>query len=366
MNNQTCEKKTGMNDPLISIIIPIYNVEKYLHQCLESVINQSYKNLEIILIDDGSIDKSPQVCDYYSKSDERIKLYHRTNNGISESRNFGINVSTGDYLMFIDSDDWIDPNSCEFSVKYAIDCNADIVFWSYKREYTNLSLPKRIATTQNSYTIYEKEKVENELERRLVGLLGIELKEPEQMDSLTACWAKLYKKEIIISNRFEFVSRNEIGYHEDGLFNLFVFNKCKKAVYIDLYLYHYRRSLNTSITAKFNPYLTERGIVLYNKIAEFILKNHPNNNKFQIAFNNRIAFGIVGLGLNICNSSISFGEKKQELLKIISTERYKIAYKTLSLKYFPLPWKVFFIFAKINFATGLLLLLNIIKRIITR
>ncbi|HJA50079.1 MAG TPA: glycosyltransferase, partial [Candidatus Fusicatenibacter intestinipullorum] len=91
----------------ISVIIPVYNVEKYLKRCLDSVINQTYKNLEIILIDDGSTDNSGKICDEYAQKDERIIVIHKENGGVSSARNKGLDICIGDYISFIDSDDWI-------------------------------------------------------------------------------------------------------------------------------------------------------------------------------------------------------------------------------------------------------------------
>ena len=92
-----------MNEELISIIVPVYNVEAYIHQCIKSIIEQSYKNLEIILVDDGSKDKSGKICDDYARKDKRIKVIHKKNGGLSDSRNAGITVATGKYIAFVDS-----------------------------------------------------------------------------------------------------------------------------------------------------------------------------------------------------------------------------------------------------------------------
>lgn len=113
-------------DSLISIIIPVYNVEKYIHECVESVVNQTYKNLEIILVDDGSTDSSGKLCDEFAEKCERIRVIHKTNGGLSSARNAGIEVATGDYLFFLDSDDYITRNAIEVLYSVAIENDADI------------------------------------------------------------------------------------------------------------------------------------------------------------------------------------------------------------------------------------------------
>lgn len=98
---------------LVSIIVPVYNVEKYIHQCVDSIINQTYKNIEIILVDDGSPDNCGKICDEYAQKDNRVKVIHKENGGLSDARNYGIDVATGDWLMFVDSDDWLHNHTVE-------------------------------------------------------------------------------------------------------------------------------------------------------------------------------------------------------------------------------------------------------------
>ena len=112
---------------LISVIIPVYNVEKYLKKCLDSVINQTYKNLEIILVDDGSSDKSGLICDEYTKLDKRIKVVHKKNEGLSSARNTGLDIAKGKYISFIDSDDFVSIYMYEIMYKEIIKNNRDIV-----------------------------------------------------------------------------------------------------------------------------------------------------------------------------------------------------------------------------------------------
>lgn len=112
---------------LISIVVPIYNVEQYLQKCVDSLINQTYKNLEIILVDDGSPDNCPKICDEYAKQDSRIKVIHKENGGLSDARNSGMNIATGEYISFIDSDDWIKSEMIEDMYNRMIEDNSDLV-----------------------------------------------------------------------------------------------------------------------------------------------------------------------------------------------------------------------------------------------
>ena len=124
-------------EELISIIVPIYRVEKYLNRCIDSILSQSYRNLEIILVDDGSPDNCSIICEEYAKKDKRIKVIHKKNGGLSEARNYGIEASTGDYIMFVDSDDYISKDMCKTLLINALENNADIVVCNFKEVYTD-------------------------------------------------------------------------------------------------------------------------------------------------------------------------------------------------------------------------------------
>ena len=125
---------------LISIIVPVYKVEKYIHRCVDSVINQTYKNIEIILVDDGSPDNCGRICDEYAAKDSRIKVIHKPNGGLSDARNCGIEAADGEWLMFIDSDDWIESNMAETLLNIAINNNVrmavcGVVLFDDEKEY---------------------------------------------------------------------------------------------------------------------------------------------------------------------------------------------------------------------------------------
>ncbi len=125
-----------MKKDIISVIVPIYNVEKYLNRCIDSIINQTYKNLEIILVDDGSPDNCPKICDEYAKKDDRIKVIHKENGGLSDARNKGIKIASGEYIGFVDSDDYIDEKMYEYLLKLIKDNNAEISVCGYKKVYS--------------------------------------------------------------------------------------------------------------------------------------------------------------------------------------------------------------------------------------
>lgn len=135
MINNTVSKKTSISynkeNLLVSVIIPIYKVDVFLKKCVDSVLNQTYNNIEVILVDDGSPDTCPEICDEYAKQDSRVRVIHKCNGGQSSARNAGINIAKGDYITFVDSDDWIDPNAYKNLVSSAVENNLDIVGGGY-------------------------------------------------------------------------------------------------------------------------------------------------------------------------------------------------------------------------------------------
>ena len=129
--------------PIVSVVIPVYNVIQYLTLCLDSVLSQTYRNLDILLIDDGSTDGSSKICDEYAKRDGRIRVFHTTNHGLSAARNLGIENATGEFLMFIDSDDWVEKNAVEILLELSMKTTSDIAVACFYREFTNTSSQKK-------------------------------------------------------------------------------------------------------------------------------------------------------------------------------------------------------------------------------
>ena len=174
-----------MKSNKVSIIIPIYNVEKYIEKCLNTIINQTYKNIEIILIDDGSTDKSSNICDKYSKIDERIKVIHKQNEGVSIARNDGIELSTGKYIVFIDPDDYVSKNHIETLYSCININNVDLV------------ISNAIDVTEDGRELEVAQKTDMYMDREqcLEALLSGE-------SFAHVCWGNIYKRELLKDCRF--------------------------------------------------------------------------------------------------------------------------------------------------------------------
>jgi glycosyltransferase EpsH len=343
---------------MISIIVPVYNVEAYLPQCLDSLIHQTYQDLEIICVNDGSTDHSLDILQEYSRKDKRIKLISRENRGISASRNEALEIASGKFVMFVDSDDWINEETCEKAINAIQTNDCDLVMWSYIREFQDKSLPNYLF---EQATLWNDGK---QLCRRIVGPVDEELRTPQKLDSYGTVWGKLYKRELIEQNRpIRFVDTKEIGTCEDVLFNIEYSLRTNKSFYIPELLYHYRK-ISSSFTLKYRESLPEQWKQLYGLIKE-ILKHNDIFEECKRAYLNRISLGIVGLGLNVTFSHFHFIKQYKLVHSILNTYHYKEAVSSLSSKFFPIHWKFFYFCAQKGYSLAVLILLKLINRIIS-
>ena len=348
-----------MSNVKISIIVPIYNSEKFLKKCLNSLVNQTMQEIEIICVNDGSTDDSSRILKEYSDIDKRVIIINQENSGVSQARNNAIKIAKGKFLLFIDSDDWLDVDACQIVYNIAKQYEVDVVMFACVLEYANKTLYKY--AFDEELIIYNNEECEI-LHRRHSGMINEELLYPEKQDYLCSSCTKLYKRDIIVDNNILFKDLSEIGSYEDGLFNLYYFNYVRHAVYINNSLYHYRKDNESSNTSSYKPNLTDCWNNLFN-IMESYIHDNKLNYKFKLGLQNRIALSAIGLGLNVIISDKDVINKIKEIKHIISTERYKKAVRQLEIKHMPIHWKVFFLYAKMNFSFGLYILLMIMNKL---
>lgn len=343
---------------MISVIVPVYNVKPYLRKCLDSIINQTCRDLEILIIDDGSTDGSGEVCNEYM-NDERVKVFHTKNHGLSAARNLGLDNATGDWIGFVDSDDWIDIDTFEIALSTAEKKQADLVFWGYVKEYGHHSVRKSFFWDDGF--VFEGEKVLYVLHRRLFGLLGKELAHPEYANSFDTVWGKLYKAEAIINNNIRFEDTTVIG-TEDALFNIYSMRFVHRAVHIARCMNHYRKN-NISLTTLYKPFLFKQWQTLFTCMHEYIINNGLPG-VFEEALNDRIALSLIGLGLNEMKSPKTASQKKRYLSDVIHTEMYEKAIQSLNLKELPFYWKVFFLLVRRGCVNGLYFSLLVMDKMI--
>lgn len=320
----------------ISIVVPVYNIDKYLNRCLDSLVRQTYQNIEIILINDGSTDNSPDICRKYEHQDKRVKVVSQKNQGLSDARNHGIKLAKGDFVFFVDGDDWLDYDCIEKCVNY-LDSSVDILMMPYIREYGKKS--HITAVFDENYAAFEKEQIKARLIRRLVGPVGEELNKPNRMEDLNSVWNKIYNMELVRDRKF--VDTRIIG-TEDLWFNLLVMAQARKIIFIKSTCYHYNKTNDTSLTRKFNKYQFEGWKRLYTYIRTFINKEAAGEMEFQQALNNRIVINLLALSRNIVISGMSRAEKLEELEKVLEDDIYKEAFVQFEWDKLTKIWKIFY------------------------
>ena len=252
--NKILRKKQRVNygRDLISIIIPVYNQEDYLDSCLKSIFNQTYPNIELILVNDGSTDKSLEIMEKYHKEHKNMKIISIPNQGVSHARNTGLDNATGKYITFVDSDDVIDKNTLEILYKDIVDNNVDIV------QCNNFIDQNRMIYTYGNYRLIDEREIYYYFLREYIGC---------------TIWGKLYRREILEETRFNEKYNN----HEDELFLYEVIKKCKSFFLEKDFLYYYTWQKENSLTKKkLNKKDTDLFILLFNDIIDYTLRKYPD------------------------------------------------------------------------------------------
>lgn len=212
---------------MISIIVPIYNAEKYIDRCVSSIVNQTFRDLEIILVNDGSVDNSLSICKLWENRDVRVRLFSQDNTGVSSARNLGIKNATGDFLMFLDSDDYMLPDMCNVMYDTLNEKNADLVICGIKETGENIWAPAKDSDYQSS----------DEFFNDFVYHLNTEL--------LSPCWNKLYRKELVTD-----LFNIDVSFGEDLIFNLHYLKNCEKISFIMKPLLFHEKNVVGSLVSK--------------------------------------------------------------------------------------------------------------------
>lgn len=239
-------------DPLITVIVPVYNTHKYLPTCVDSLINQTYQNLQILLIDDGSTDASPGICDSYSVRDLRVSVVHKTNEGVSSARNLGIELAQGEYISFIDSDDWLEPDAYKHLVDCILEYKVDAVIFEYFVDYESGK------STHNNYCC-------------LNGLMdNVKAIETTISPVNRFAWSKIYARKLIEKVRFD----QSIHIGEDTLFACNALGNAQSAYYTSKALYHHYQSEVSATRCAFNK-KRFTGIEAYKRLLQLCQSNYP-------------------------------------------------------------------------------------------
>lgn len=281
-----------LNNIRISLIVPCYNIREYLPRCIESILAQTYKNLEIILISDGSTDGTDEVIREYAKKDSRIIPIFKQNSGVSDTRNRGLDIATGDYIGFVDGDDYIEPEMYETLLKNAIENNADISHCGYQMVF-----PSRV-----DYYYNTGKKVIQDNKKGIRDIIVGDYVEP------SPC-IKIYRKNIVNNLRMPI----NIKINEDVLFNFYAFVNSKKSVYEDLPFYHYILRKGSAATSKINQNKLFDPVRVRKEIFEYSLKNLDNEIQ-SVAYSSYLN-SIINLYRVVSNSKLKEYKEDSFILK---------------------------------------------------
>lgn len=218
------------NSPLVSVIVPVYNVEKYIRKCLDSIIEQEYENLEIIIVDDGSPDQSGVIAEEYSLADDRVKVIHQANGGVAAARNKGLNMATGEFVLFVDSDDWISKD------------HVGHLMGLQKRQNADMCMTTGFYTKKQDCQIKEERVVTMPSDEAAALLLSPEM--------VVGSYNKLYRRRYLLENK---IYQNEMLFSGEGLH--FIVTAAQHANFVTVSnrkIYYYRRNVSESATTKFN------------------------------------------------------------------------------------------------------------------
>lgn len=253
-----------VNQPLISVIVPIYGIERYIGLCIESILNQTYANIEIILVDDGSPDRCGEICDLYAQKDPRIRVIHKKNGGLVSARKAGLLAATGDLIGYVDGDDWIDPDFYGSLVAQMMRCDADIAVAGQSRDLFSQSVHLLNVLPAGVYEGEELEKLRASM---------ISQGDFYRPGITTYVWNKLFRREVLLNAQLQVDERITIG--EDGAVTYPALMVCKKVCVTEICGYHYRQREDSMLKKSATFQSEASGLrVLYEYLLEFA-REHP-------------------------------------------------------------------------------------------
>lgn len=293
---------------LVSVVVPVYKVEKYLKRCVNSIIAQSYANLEIILIDDGSPDNCPELCDYYVGIDSRVRVIHKNNAGVSAARNTGILNSTGEYILFVDSDDYIKESMVENMIAEMKESETDVCVCGFE----SIDSSNRINNYKQMNASYSG------CFKKFVDVNFIELYD---QFLINPPWNKLIRKRVLIENNIEFYE--SLSINEDVLFSIQVLHKCNRlSVIKDCYYSYCQNDQPNSLTNKFHPNGLDSCFLLKDALIECLADKKSSIDTLRV-MKDRMFLKFIGFIIAMYKLSNYSNEKCYQVLKqLINDERF--------------------------------------------
>ena len=324
--------------PLVTVVIPIYNVEKYLDRCVDSIVNQTYKNIEIILVDDGSPDNCPQMCDEWAKKDERIRVVHKRNAGLGMARNSGLEIARGEYILFIDSDDYLDLSTIELCVSSALHNNSDVVIFGRKDvDDDGVVGEMNIKTNTDVFT-------GDEVQHTLLPAVF-----SYKMGFGVSAAGRMYRTDIFRKHNLRFKSEREI-ISEDAYFALELFSKDVTVSIVSKNLYHYYRR-SDSLT---HTYRADRQLKNDAFLSQCVSLAEKEKLPKQVSTHLMVRYHLYTIAAikQLMTSSLTKKEKKSALRAIFANKTFRdtltkevLSYEDFNLRlfYYSVKFRCYFI-----------------------
>lgn len=310
---------------LLSVIVPVYKVEKFLRKTIDSILNQTLNNIEIILVDDCSPDNSPAICDEYASCCKNVKVVHKpVNEGLGMACNTGLLHASGQYVAFCDSDDWVDSKMYEKMLSTALELDADAIYTGLKRVDDN----GNILSYMSHPTEFHEYNGKQQLQNLILDMIGANPSARETRCIQVSAKVVLYKKSVIDRNELKFVSEKSIS-SEDQCFNISFLLESKIVCVLPEYFYNYRSNPN-SITLNIREDLFDKIKALYNYIENLCIKNDVHGYQFRLQ---RMLIDYSRNHIyNICKSSLSYTHKKDLVEKICKDSIWKRVWSTYPVR----------------------------------
>jgi len=325
----------------VSIIVPVYNTEAYLPQCIESLLSQTLEDIEIILVNDGSPDRCRQICDEYVQRDGRVIAVHKENEGVSIARNIGIERSTGEWICFIDSDDWVAPDMCSGAVSYAEANDLDMLAYNSYSNYGN----NQVKCADIAQCIFDTTGIEL-FQLCLVSSHYFNSKHDIQLGAVGGSPKKIYRGDLLRQSDARFIK--ELTRGEDIVFNLYLSEDFKRIGFINEFWYHYRTHADQT-TQAYQKDLPEVSLLFFENIRAYIDKYHKNSDEFEAAYN----LSVLRTLNNICfqhyfhkENPAKLSARLRGLKQLTMTEPFNTALKNADTSHFRLDDKLFSIFLR--------------------